>query len=149
ADMKVPPRPGEEARPVRPRVLILCNVASLTEKQQEAVTEFLGAGGGVLVTLGDRVDAAGYNEQLFKSGQGWLPARLEEVAGDETNLATAPSPLPSSFFHPALDLFRDVQLGGLGNARLPRWWKLTTPGRDASAVPVALLNNNDPFLVEK
>lgn len=148
-DMKPTPRPGEEVKPTRPRVLILSNVAMLTEKQQEAVTEFLASGGGVLVTLGERVDAAHYNELLFKDGQGWLPARLEDVAGDETKLATAPSPLPSSFFHPALDLFRDVQLGGLGNARLPRWWKLTTPGRDANAVPVALLNNNDPFLVEK
>ncbi len=133
----------------RARVLVLSNVARLTAAQQEAVTQFLTAGGGVLVTLGDRVDAAHYNDQLFRAGQGWLPARLEEQAGDESDLGHAPAPLPSSFFHPALELFREVKVGGLGETRFPRWWRLTVPGRTSPAVPVALLTNNDPLLVER
>jgi hypothetical protein len=139
---------GKEAG-TRPRVLILANVARLTPAQQEAVAQFLTAGNGVLVTLGERVEAAYYNEQLFRGGQGWLPARLEEPAGDESDVARAPGPLPSSFFHPALDLFREVAGGGLGEARFPRWWRVTVPGRSSPAVPVGLLTNNDPLLVER
>jgi hypothetical protein len=130
-------------------VLVLSNVARLTPQQQEGVAQFLGAGGGVLVTLGDRVDAQHYNEQLFRAGEGWLPARLDDVAGDEADLAHAPAPLPSSFFHPALDLFREVTAGGLGDARFPRWWKVTVPGRSSPSVPVALLSDNTPLLVER
>ncbi len=133
----------------RPRVLVLSNVARLTPAQQEGVSGFLTAGGGVLVTLGSRADASHYNADLFRDGQGWLPARLEEPVGDESDLAHAPTPLPSSFFHPALDLFREVTAGGLGEARFPRWWKVTVPGRNSPSVPVALLANNDPLLVER
>jgi hypothetical protein len=133
----------------KPRVLLLCNVPRLTAAQQEAVAQFLAAGGGVLVTLGERVDAAAYNDQLYRGGQGWLPARLDEIRGDEAEPARAVSPLPSSFFHPALDLFREVTFGGLADARFPRWYAVTTPGRGAIGVPVALLTNNDAFLVER
>jgi hypothetical protein len=133
----------------KPRVLVLANVPRLTPQLQEAVTEFLAAGGGVLVTLGERVDALYYNEHLYRGGQGWLPARLDEVQGSETAPERAANPLPSSFFHPALELFRDTTAGGLADARFPRWWKVTTPGRGASAVPVALLSTNDPLFVER
>jgi len=133
----------------RPRVLILSNVARLSGAQQEAVTNFLTGGGGVLVTLGGRVDAKHYNDDLYRNGQGWLPARLEDVAGDEAHPEKAVAPLASSLFHPAVDIFRDVPVGGLGEVRFPRWWKVTTPGRNSGSVPFALLNSTDPLFVEK
>jgi hypothetical protein len=133
----------------KPRVLVLSNVPRLTLEQQEAVAQFLAEGGGVLVTLGERVEADHYNTQLYRDGQGWLPARLETVAGDEAQPEKAASPSPASFFHPAVDLFREAVAGGLGDARFPRWWQVATPGRGSAAVPVALLTSNDPFLVER
>jgi hypothetical protein len=133
----------------RPRVLILSNVARLSEAQQEVVGNFLAGGGGVLVTLGERVDPNHYNAELFRSGQGWLPARLEDIAGDEDHPEKAATPLASSLFHPAVELFRDVPVGGLGEVRFPRWWKVTTPGRNTGGVPIALLNSTDPLFVEK
>jgi hypothetical protein len=139
---------GKEAG-TRPRVLVLSNVARLTAPQQDAVAQFLSSGGGVLVTLGDRVEAPSYNDELFRGGQGWLPARLDDQAGDESDLAHAPAPLRSSFFHPAVELFREVHTGGLGDARFPRWWRVSVPGKVSPAVPVALLTNNDPLLVER
>jgi hypothetical protein len=132
----------------KPRVLVLCNVARLLVRQQQAITQFLEAGGGVLVTLGDRVDARHCNEQLYRSGEGWLPARLETIAGDENKPEQAVSPLPSSFFHPALELFREAA-GGLGEARFPRWWQVAVPRRNTASVPVASLSNGDPFFVER
>ncbi len=133
----------------RPRVLILSNIAKLSEAQKEAVAGFLQGGGGVLVTLGERVDAKSYNDDLFHGGQGWLPARLEDIAGDEAHPEKAAAPLVSSLFHPAVELFRDVPVGGLSEVRFPRWWKVTTPGRNTGSVPIALLNSTDPLFVEK
>jgi hypothetical protein len=101
------------------------------------------------VTLGERVDAKAYNEQLFRAGQGWLPAKLDEIKGDESMPEKAVTPQPSSFFHPALELFREVPSGGLADARFPRWYAVTTPGRSSPSVPVAMLTSNDPFLVER
>jgi hypothetical protein len=58
--------------------------------------------------------------------------------------------------HPALDLFRpkkddstSARVGGLGDARFPRWWKASVLGRNSNSIPIALFNNNDPFLIEK
>jgi hypothetical protein len=146
---------GKEAG-TKARVLVLVNVPRLLAQQQDAVTQFLANGGGVLVTLGEQVDPRHYNDQWFSNGEGWLPARLVEIAGDEAKPELAPSPLPSSFFHPALDLFREAAAGGLGEARFPRWWKVTVPtrlqsvaSRSSAGAIVALLTNQDPFLVEK
>jgi hypothetical protein len=132
-----------------PRVLILTDVPRLTSEQEESVARFLTNGGGLLVTLGERVDPAYYNEPLYHGGRGWLPARLEQTAGNEAEPERAVSPLASSFFHPAVELFRDVPSGGLAEARFPRWWKVTMPERSSTAVPIALLSNQDPLLVER
>lgn len=128
-----------------PRVLVLSNVERLTPAQREAVARFLTGGGGVLVTLGERVDARHYNEQLYRGGEGWLPARLDETAGNETRPEDAARPLPVSFSHPALELFRAAPADDLGEARFPRWWKLHAADRS----PAALLTSNDPLLVER
>jgi hypothetical protein len=131
-----------------PHVLVLANVARLTAAQQTAVAAFLDTGGGVLVAAGDRADARHYNAELFRDGKGWLPAKLEAVAGNLVDPAKAAQPLPGSFFHPALELFREPQPGGLADARFPRYWRLDVPAGGAS-VAVARMTGDAPFLVEK
>jgi hypothetical protein len=138
--------------PGRPRVLVLCNVPRLDTEQQELVRQFLAEGGGVLVTLGERVEAEAYNGQLYRGGEGWLPALLEGIEGEESRVADAARPDPATFTHPTLELFGKVRVGGLGQARFPRWWKLTTPGKHAPGVPVGLLRSGAasyPFFVER
>jgi hypothetical protein len=142
-------QPLDKEPGTKPRVLILSNVARFTPEQEEAIAQFLAGGGGVLVTLGERVDAKYYNDNLYKSGQGWLPARLEDAIGDETETAKAVTPNPVSFFHPALDMFRDEKIEGLAGVRLPRYWKVTIPPRSSNALSVARFSNNDPFFVER
>ena len=136
----------------RPRVLILHNVARLNPQQVEGVTAFLGEGGGVLVTLGDRVEADAYNDGLYRGGEGWLPARLDGVEGNENNVREAVRPDPASFNHPALELFRKVAVGALNERSFPRWWKLTTPGKHPPGVLIGSLQSASakvPFLVER
>lgn len=140
----------------RPRVLVLCDVPSLTPAQQGAVEAFLNEGGGVLVTLGPRVRRDEYNRQLYRGGEGWLPAGLAEVRGDEnepvptddTTPDPAPHPALATFAHPALELFRRPTSAGLGKARFPRWWKVD-PAAGSSAGIAARLTNGDPLLVER
>jgi hypothetical protein len=136
----------------RPRVVILHDVGRLEAAQVEALTSFIAEGGGVLATLGQRAEADFYNESLYRRGEGWLPARLEAIQGDESKPAAAMRPDPNSFTHPALEFFRRLTLGGLGDARFPRWWKLETPGKHAAGVVAGLLENatlRTPFLVER
>jgi hypothetical protein len=115
------------------------------------VGQFLAGGGGVLVTLGERVEATPYNEQLYREGEGWLPCRLDEIEGQENQPEAAVRPAPGST-HPSLELFRDMPGGGLTEARFPRWWKVTTPGQNAAGMVAATFRSATseyPFLVER
>jgi hypothetical protein len=139
-----PQRPGS-----RPRVLVLADVPSLTEPQQQGVERFLKDGGGVLVALGERVQKGArlYNEGLYRAGMGWLPARLDGVAGDASRAEGATTADVKQMHHPALELFRDEPSCTLDRARFPRWWKVSAGDR-ASASVGCLLTSGDPWLVE-
>ncbi|QEL20171.1 BatA domain-containing protein [Limnoglobus roseus] len=146
ADVKGPGTP--------PRVVVLANVPLLNKAQNEAVEKYLADGGAVLVTLGDRSDAAGWNRVSFRGGQGWLPARLAEIVGDDdpkANLDTAPRPQPAGFTHPAMEVFKEPLPGGLHTAYFPKRWKVDplAGANGATGTAIATLTNNEPFLVER
>ena len=134
-----------------PRVLILSNIEKLPTWQQQEVERYLTGGGSVLVTLGDRCDAASWNRVAFRAGQGFLPARLVDVVGDEKAIAEAPMPLLASFTHPATEVFKQPLPGGLHTAYFPKRWKLDenagANGRTGNAL--ALLSSKEPLFVER
>jgi hypothetical protein len=130
------------------RVVVLCNIPQITPEQDSAIAAFLDNGGGVLIAPGDRTDADQFARAAYRAGRGWLPAQLAGPVGDLDDPAKAPRPQPTSFTHPALELFRDPQSGGLGDARFPRHWKLAVPVGGTARV-AARLTDGDPFLVEK
>jgi len=61
-------------------VIVLCNVAELTEAQTLDLEVFLRRGGGVLIFLGEKVNAEKYNRTLYRDGKGPLPAKLDRIA---------------------------------------------------------------------
>jgi hypothetical protein len=135
-----------------PRVVVLHNVPRLELPQIEALNAYVAEGGGLLVTLGERAEAEFYNQSLYRGGEGWLPVRLEGIQGDERKPALGVRPDPASFTHPAVELFRTLTVGGLGEARFPRWWRLETPGKAASGVVAGVMETatlRTPFLVER
>ncbi|HEY7326169.1 MAG TPA: BatA domain-containing protein [Gemmataceae bacterium] len=145
----------DDENAIRPRVLILRDIAQLTTAQQEAIAQFLGDGGGVLVTLGPRTSADAINNGLYRGGQGWLPAHLNGIADDPAH------PAPGSSDHPALRLFLEKSKDGQGSGRFPQlsrvhfahWWKLTLgqEPRRSSGVQIAALRTamaEFPLLVE-
>jgi hypothetical protein len=149
---------GAAATP-RPRVVVLSDVPRLSDAQQEAVTQFLSDGGGMLVTLGPRAEPEYYNGRLYRGGNGWLPARLEGAEGDEARPQAGARPAPGGSDHPALRLFLEKTAGDegpgrfpqLGQARFPRWWKVSTRGPNSAGVIITLLRSPTaelPFLVE-
>lgn len=148
ADLSTEQLAGE----TRPRVVLLHNVPRLSPAQADALAGYLAAGGGVLVAPGSQVDATWYNDELFRGGDGWLPARLEGPAGDENQPERAFRPDPASFTHPILDVFRQTAAGGLAEARFPRCWQLNVPGQHSVSVPIGQLEaggTKTPLFVER
>jgi len=60
-------------------VVILANVFSVSEETAARLEAYVSSGGGLVVFLGDQVDAGPYNRNLYRQGEGLLPARLGEV----------------------------------------------------------------------
>ncbi len=131
----------------RPRVVVLADVPRLTPAQREGMERYLAEGGGILVVAGERVQADIYNTELFREGQGFLPARLEGVKGDASKPEQAAALDVGRLLHPALAIFQEHPASTLGQARLPRWWQATPA--DKNAASVAWLTSGDPLLVEK
>jgi len=125
------------------------NVPAIRPDQGQAIEAFLTAGGGVLATLGNRVEAANYNDEHFRDGRGWLPARLVDPVGDAGDLDKAARVVMASLESSALELFRTDDPGTLaGSAYFPRHWKLETKA-EAGGVPIAMLTDRTPLFVEK
>lgn len=59
--------------------VVLANVYRVSEPAAEALERFARAGGGVMIFLGDQVEATAYKDTLYRGGDGLLPALLGEV----------------------------------------------------------------------
>ncbi len=60
--------------------VVLANVYRISEPAVESLERFARAGGGVMLFLGDQVEATAYKDALYRGGEGLLPALLTEVA---------------------------------------------------------------------
>jgi len=60
-------------------LVVLANVYRMSEPAVESLERFVRRGGGLLIFLGDQVDADEYDVALYRSGEGLLPARLTEI----------------------------------------------------------------------
>jgi len=60
-------------------LVVLANVYRLSDVALGSLEEFTQNGGGLLVFLGDQVDADWYNASLYRNGEGILPAELGAV----------------------------------------------------------------------
>jgi hypothetical protein len=128
-----------------PRVVVLADVARLSDAQSEAIDRYLAQGGSVFVLLGPRAakNIDSYN-QLHASGLGWFPAHLQALEGAAGKPDDAARISLAGLMHPALEFFRDP-VRGLDQARFPRWLA-ATPGKTATAI--AFLDVGQPFLME-
>jgi von Willebrand factor type A domain/Aerotolerance regulator N-terminal len=138
-----------------PRVVVIANVQQLGKTQNEAIEKFLAEGGSVFVLLGDRCDAKTWNRVSFRAGQGWLPAMMMDVVGNDAadvKLDDAPKLQPASFTHPAMEIFKEPLPGGIQTAYFPKRWKVDVRAAvndSAAGTAIASLTKGEPWLVER
>ncbi len=95
-------------------VVVLANVYRVAEPTVERLERFIRQGGGLVVFLGDQVDAESYNSALYRGGEGVLPAEIGPVvrAPDAAHLTVVER------LHPALRAVgREDDPLGLGQVR--------------------------------
>ncbi|MEC8252568.1 MAG: BatA domain-containing protein [Planctomycetota bacterium] len=111
----------------------LCNVQAPTQQASERLEAFVLSGGGLAVTLGPLVDAARYNELLWRGGDGPLPLPIGEIDGDPDRPEPA---FLASIDHPMCEGVAELFQLVLGNwVQVKRWLTLEEPeGREAAVV---------------
>ena len=110
-------------------VVVLANVASLTDAEVEALETYVAGGGGLLVAAGDGVNKDAWNGTPYADGRGLLPARFEEIAAPEPDAENAVVVRESSLESPWLQRFKAENDGALATARFDKWWRVSLPKR--------------------
>ncbi|MCZ6678300.1 MAG: BatA domain-containing protein [Candidatus Poribacteria bacterium] len=133
-------------------VIILANVARLTESEAQTLRAFVGDGGGLIITVGDRVDLEAYR-QMGGAGRGraqqaapLLPCNFVQAAGDALNHDQFRVIATINYNHPIFRPFKDPNHGDFGKARFYRYLQ-AVPLADSTVL--ASFDDGSPALFEK
>lgn len=103
--------------------VMLANVPEFSEQVATALDGYVKRGGGLLVFPGGRLNAAFYNEQLFRR-RGVLPAEFGDVRGEADKDDQFVTLQEKGYEHPIVEIWNDPGSGKLGSARFFRWVEL-------------------------
>ena len=125
--------------------IFLCNVGRFGRDESAVLYEYLKTGGGLIITLGDQVQADSYNEQLGGeiSGHRILPVRLERPSAEAQYAFD-----PREYRHPIAAEFAGHERSGLITTPVWRYFKTTLYDKTSARIALAF-HNGDPAIVEE
>ncbi|MCR4314715.1 MAG: BatA domain-containing protein [Planctomycetes bacterium] len=126
--------------------LILANITRLTETQSARIQEYLLAGNQVWISLGDRLDQAGWNDSEHQSGAGWFPCAMTSRKSVIDQIPAAMTKLGESSF----ERIRTENFSAtVAKLKLTEWWE-TKPGEGAEVLMSVTSEGTEyPLLVSK
>src|SRR5207253_1096251 len=129
-------------------VIVITGATALSPNDMHLLTEYVKAGGGLLLFPGPYTDADRFNDTFGAANL--LPARLgTRRTLEEDNAITLN---PGTIAHPSLANFKETSLLNIGTAHFTTYYPLE-PGvdtKDANAIQVMVrFSNNDPAFVER
>ncbi|MFO8058708.1 MAG: BatA domain-containing protein [bacterium] len=133
------------------QVLVLANTGELKQGTTERIKRFVKKGGGILLTLGDQVDADNYNARWGEL----LPRELRGVklsyAGaqgkEEVRTMHLESPSADADVHPILTVFQEPGQGDLGLPGFRKYFLLQQEV-DPKSKTILRLTDGTPMMVE-
>jgi hypothetical protein len=128
-------------------VIILANVEKLQGRAQSDLDKFVKEGGGLLIFAGPDCDIDWYNRELYRKGEGLLPAAIKGQARAE--LAGTPARvLMQRLTHPSVLYFNDARGGRLQDAEFRHWFEFAITNNETTQ-RILNLDRNIPLLLEK
>jgi hypothetical protein len=123
----------------------LCNVQSPSPAAAKRLEQYVAAGGGLAVFCGPLVDAARWNEVLWRDGKSVLPLPLGDVAGDPDRPDKAVLVQPG---HPVCDGVGEVMDLLIGNVLLvKRYAQLVDDGKSTASIVARVKDAEGPPLL--
>ncbi|MGE0608531.1 MAG: BatA domain-containing protein [Pirellulales bacterium] len=131
--------------------IFLCNVKRLDAPAVERLEEYVQAGGGLAIFLGEETDVKFINDKLYRGGEGLFPLPLSNVT-DLLLDRLLPAPDLEVSNHPIFKVFAGERNSFLGMVKVDRYvaapkdWK-PAPGSPTSLI--ARLRNGSPLVLDK
>lgn len=124
--------------------VFLVNVPTLEPQQLVGLERYVRTGGGLMIVPGDRIDVRFYNDNLYRDGQGVLPARvvLPGFRSEPGDCFLS----PEGFDHPVLSLFADRSHGDLTQTQFKRTLLLEAP---TTSSVICKFSTGRPAIVER
>ncbi len=126
----------------------LCDVPMLTDAEARLLSDYVHAGGGLVVSLGDEVRAASYNQWLYRDGRGLLPARLLDVASLPETAEDGFHFEPGQYEHPVVRPFAGNTDAGLLTTQIFRYYRTELPGETVARTALSY-SSGDPAIIEQ
>ena len=127
-------------------VLILANVKQFTAAETKRLKNYVSKGGGLIITLGDQVDSAVYQQYLGGTDDSILPCTLMQATGDPIGKDQFQIMASVDYRHPIFTPFKNPNHGDFGKGRFYRYFQ-TVPTPEATVI--AAYDNGNPALLEK
>lgn len=129
----------------RTDVLILADVEQLSAAEAGRVKTYVAGGGGLIVTVGDNLDADAYEQQL--GGEtGLMPCNFVQAVGDAFDRQQFRVLATVQYEHPIFGPFKEPNHGDFGKARFYRYFQAVPT---AGATVIAAYDDGSPALFEK
>ena len=130
----------------RTDVLVLANVGQLSSDATERVAAYVASGGGLIVTVGDNIDTAVYEQRL--GGEiGLMPCNFVRPVGDAFDRQQFRVLASVKYEHPIFAPFKEPNHGDFGKARFYRIFQAVPTGSNATVI--ASYDDGSPALFEK
>lgn len=127
-------------------VLILANLRRPTVSEAQGLKAFVGAGGGLIVTVGDKIDRDAYQTTLGVGDDPLMPCSFVQPVGDALNRDVFRVIATLNYNHPLFYPFKDPNHGDFGKGRFYRYLQAVPL---ANSVVLAQFDDGSPALFEK
>ena len=127
-------------------VIILANVEQLTGAEAQSLSAFVRGGGGLIITVGDRVDLEAYRSALGGGEEPLMPCNFVQPVGDALNHDQFSVLATLDYNHPIFHPFKDPNHGDFGKGRFYRYIQ-AVPLKGSTVL--ASFDDGTPALFEK
>ena len=138
----------------RTDVLILADVPRFSSAEAGRIKNYVNAGGGLILTVGDNLDVDAYKQHLGSSSLtsgdsgelGLMPCNFVQAVGDALDRQQFRVLATVEYDHPIFASFKEPNHGDFGKARFYRFYQ-AVPAADATVI--AAYDDGSPALFEK
>ena len=141
-DVKVSTKLPDVAELTKADVVILANVQGLTLTEAQRLESYVSAGGGLIVTAGDRVDSTAYKQTLADL----MPCTFVQTVGDAIAREQFRVIAAVNYEHSIFAPFKEPNHGDFGKARVYRYFQGMVTG---DTTVIAAYDDGNPALLEK